>query len=67
MSDPAPRWKDGTVASVPDLERVLNAFGFRSENEYEKFCRHHDFKRVATDARDWVSIVLEYLPGEDVE
>lgn len=67
MSDPAPRWKDGTVASVPDLERVLNAFGFRSENDYEKFCRHHDLKRMAAHAEDWVKIGLEYLPGENNE
>ncbi|MFF0498502.1 hypothetical protein ACFYU5_19005 [Nocardia aobensis] len=67
MSDPAPRWKDGTVASVPDLERVLNAFLFRSEADYERFCRHHDEKRAAAKSLDWKEIGREYLSGEGNE
>lgn len=42
----APRWADGTIASIPDLECVLKAFGYHSEAEYERMCKRSDEKHA---------------------
>lgn len=31
-----PRWKDGTVAKLADIEAFLRAFGYDSAAEYER-------------------------------
>lgn len=43
-----PRWKDGTVASIPELQIFLQAFGFADEAAYERY-EHQRTKKAKND------------------
>jgi hypothetical protein len=59
LSDTAPRWKDGTVASIQDLECVMHAFGFTSETSYENYCKIHDRKRDERHRAEALKLLAE--------